>query len=172
MPETPEGPEANPQTPRGAGRWVKIALAVSLSLNLLIIGLVGGAILGRAGSPEAPAIRSLGLGPFAFALPRESRDDIRQRMTTDLPELRRNRAEIGASLLSVRRALLQEPFDRDAVSAALGRSRDAAFTIQSQAHEALLLALEEMTPAERAEVAERLGRTLRRMARADRGPRE
>jgi hypothetical protein len=45
---------------------LKIALAVSLALNLLVAGLVGGAVLGRGGPDEAPAIRALGLGPFAW----------------------------------------------------------------------------------------------------------
>jgi uncharacterized membrane protein len=158
-----------PQTPRRrTGRGIKIALALSLALNLLVAGLVGGAILARPAPGEAPAIRTLGLGPFALALPREARDEVRDRIEADMAELRRNRAEIGRSLMAVRRALVSDPFDRHAAERALGRSREAAIALQAQGHGALLDTLESMSAAERAVVAERMGRTLRRMARGDR----
>ena len=163
MSETPDTP------PRRSGRGIKIALAVSLALNLLVAGLVGGAILGRPAPGEAPAIRTLGLGPFALALPREARDEVRDRIEADMADLRRNRAEIGRSLMAVRRALLSDPFDREAASRALAGSRDAAIALQAQGHGALLDTLEGMSPGERAVVAERMGRTLRRLARWDRG---
>jgi uncharacterized membrane protein len=163
MSETPEAP------PRRSGRGIKIALAVSLALNLLVAGLVGGAILGRPAPGEAPAIRTLGLGPFALALPREARDEVRDRIEADMAEVRHNRAEIGRSLMAVRSALLSEPFDRDAADRALGQSREAAIALQAQGHGALLDTLESMSAAERTVVAERMMRTLRRIARGDRG---
>jgi hypothetical protein len=68
-----------------------------------------GAVLSRPDPGEAPAIRTLGLGPFALALPREARDDIRRSDRGRHGELRRNRAEIGRSLMAVRQALLADP---------------------------------------------------------------
>lgn len=166
MPETPRTP---PPRTRGAGRGIKIALAVSLALNLLVAGLVGGAVLRRGGPDEAPAIRALGLAPFAIALPREGRDDMRRRIEADAPRLRAERARIGDSLREVRRALLADPFDREAAAAALARSREAATALQGIGHSALLDTLEEMTVEDRAEVARRLGRAMRWMARRDGG---
>ena len=86
-----------------------------------------------------------------------------------MAEVRRNRAEIGRSLMAVRGALLSDPFDRDAADRALGRSREAAIALQAQGHGALLDTLESMSAAERAVVAERMNRALRRMARGDQG---
>jgi uncharacterized membrane protein len=163
----PDGPQPDAQKPRRTGRGVKIALAVSLAFNLLILGLVGGAVLGRPDPGGAPAIRTLGLGPFALALPGEARDDIRGRIEANMPELRRNRAEIGRSLMAVRRALLADPFDRAAAARALGRSREAAMALQAQGHGALLDTLDQMSAAERAIVADRLARTLRRLERRE-----
>ena len=58
-------------------KGVKIALALSLALNLLVLGLVGGALLsfGLPGDRDDPRLRTLGLGPFALALEREDRDE-------------------------------------------------------------------------------------------------
>jgi uncharacterized membrane protein len=151
------------QPPRGTGRGVKIALAVSLALNLAVAGLVGGAVLGRGGPDEAPAIRALGLGPFALALPRERRDEMRGRMEADMPRIRAERGEIGRSLREVQRALLAEPFDREAAAQALARSREASLTLQEAGHEALLDTLAAMSAEERAALAQGLGRTLRRV---------
>jgi uncharacterized membrane protein len=168
MSETPQTPPPGGTAKPRAGRGIKIALAVSLALNLLVVGLVAGAVLNRPGPGDAPAIRTLGLGPFALALPREARDDIRHRIEGDLEDVRRDRAEIGQSLLALRRALLAEPFDREAAARALGRSREAAAALQAQGHGALLDTLEDMTLDERVAVADRLGRTLRRLANRDR----
>jgi uncharacterized membrane protein len=140
---------------------------VSLALNLLVAGLVGGAVLSRPDPGEAPAIRTLGLGPFALALPREARDDIRRRIETDMGELRRNRRGGRAQSLAVRQALLAEPFDSEAAARALGRSREAAMALQAQGHGALIETLEGMSAAERAVVADRLERALRRLARRE-----
>jgi uncharacterized membrane protein len=164
MPETPRTP---PPRTRGAGRGIKIALAVSLALNLLVAGLVGGAVLRRGGPDEAPAIRALGLAPFAIALPREGRDDMRHRIEADAPRLRAERARIGDSLREVRRALLAEPFDREAAEAALSNSREAAMALQAYGHDALLDTLEGMSAEERSAMAERLGRAMRWIARRD-----
>lgn len=168
MSETPQPPD-KPQTPGGtgkprAGRALKIALALSMGVNLLILGVVGGAVLGRGGGPdEAPAIRMLGLGPFAFALSRDDRQEVRNRIEADLPALGRDRVALGHGLREVQNALLAEPFDRAAAEAALMRTRRAGHALQSRGHTALLDTLEVMSAADRVAVAERLGRALRRI---------
>ncbi|MCU4654027.1 periplasmic heavy metal sensor [Roseibacterium sp. SDUM158016] len=160
LPPTPPPAQSGPKS----GRWLKIALAVSLALNLAVAGLVGGAMLGRGGPDDAPAIRTLGLGPFALALSREGRDEVRGRIESDLPRLRTERMAVGRGLLEVQRALVADPFDRAAAEAALARSRAAAMALQGYGHAALLDTLEEMSLAERSRVAERLGRAMRRIA--------
>jgi uncharacterized membrane protein len=158
--------KASPSHPRpgGASRGLKIALAVSVALNLLVAGLVAGALLGReAGRRDAPALRLMGLEPFVRVLPPEARDDVRRRLEAEGPALLRDRAEIGRGLRQVQRALTAEPFDREAVAQALARSRGAAMALQGRAHAALLASLEEMSPDQRARVAEGLERAMRRM---------
>jgi hypothetical protein len=157
-----ETPDRDGRSPPRTGRGLRIALALSLSLNLLILGLVGGAALSRSGQDERPALRALGLGPFALALPRDARADMRDRIGEDAVRLRAERARIAASLRTVQRALLADPFDRDAAERALARSRAAALALQSGGHEALLRTLEDLPAEERARAAERLGRIIRR----------
>jgi hypothetical protein len=130
--------------------------------------LSAGAVLAAPIPDDAPAIRTLGLGPFALALPREARDDMRGRIESDHGRLRRDRAEVGRSLLAVQRALLAEPFDREAAARALGRSREAAWRLQAQGHGALLDTLEEMSLDERVACRRPAGRALRRLAGRDR----
>lgn len=154
---------------RRVGRGVKIALGLSLAVNLLVLGLVVGAILsvgpGRSGGDD-PRLRSLGLGPFAIALSREDRAAVIDRIDRDA--LRQNRRALGLGLVQLRAALVAEPFDRAAAEAALLRARGAAAALQGQGHRAVLDQVEMMSAADRAELADRLGRALRRMGGPDR----
>jgi hypothetical protein len=158
-----------PGTPKRSGRGVKIALALSLAVNLLILGLVGGAVLGvgpRAGGDDDPGLRTLGLGPFAIALSREDREAVTERI--DREALRAGRRALGDSFGQLRAALLADPFDRVAAEAALTRSRVAAGEVQGHGHRALLDQIETMSAADRADLSERLGRALRRLSGRDR----
>jgi hypothetical protein len=146
---------------------VKVALSLSLALNLLILGLAGGALLaiGPRGGDDDPRLRTLGLGPFALALDREDRNAVRGRI--DREALREDRRVLGTSLLQLRRALIAESFDRSAAETALARARGATEALQAEGHAALLDQIETMSVAERAELARRLERALRRMGGRD-----
>jgi Spy/CpxP family protein refolding chaperone len=164
-------PSGEHKAPRRGARGLKIALGLSLGLNLLIVGLVVGAVTsigsGRPMGDDDPRLRSLGLGPFAIALPRDERQAVTDRI--DRAALRADRREMGQAMADLRAALLAEPFDRAAAEAALNRSRDAASAAQGQGHRALLDHLETLDAAERAALVERLGRALRRMGGRDGG---
>lgn len=153
---------------RPKGRGLKIALALSLALNLAVVGLVGGAVLGaRGGAGEdgrggAPALRTLGLGPFAAALGRDDRAALRARIEADGAPLREERRAIGDALRTVQAALLAEPFDRAAAEAAFAQSRARVVGLQQVGHGALLDQIETMTVDERAALAENLTRMTRR----------
>ena len=164
-------PSGEHKAPRRGARGLKIALGLSLGLNLLILGLVVGAVTsigsGRPMGDDDPRLRSLGLGPFAIALPRDERQAVTDRI--DRAALSAERREMGQAMADLRAALLAEPFDRAAAEAALGRSRDAASAAQRQGHRALLDHLETLDAAERAALVDRLGRALRRLGGRDGG---
>jgi hypothetical protein len=150
------------QGARPPGRGLKIALALSLAVNLAIAGLVIGAMIG--GGPRGgddPRLRAMGLGPFGTALSRADRADLAARM--DRGALRDTRRALGEDLGTFRAALTAEPFDRDGAQAALARTRAATEALQGIGHDAILDQIAAMTLAERAALAQRLDRALRRM---------
>lgn len=148
---------------RQSGWGVKIALAISLALNLAIVGVVAGAVLGRdSGDGPGPALRSLGLGPFAVALDREDRAALRERIEGSGVSLRDDRRAIGHALRDVQAALTAEPFDRALAEAALAQSRGLVVALQETGHTALLDLIEGMSAAERTELAEQLNHVMRR----------
>ncbi|HID67437.1 MAG TPA: periplasmic heavy metal sensor [Roseibacterium sp.] len=150
------------------GRGTKIALAISLALNLAIVGLVAGAVLGRGGSGGhggSPALRSLGLGPFVMALSHGDRTELRDRIAGRSAPLREERRAIGRSLRVVQEALLADPFDRATAEAAFESSRGRVLSLQEAGHTALLDQIETMTMAERVELAEQLTRAMGRLGR-------
>lgn len=150
--------------PRRVAVWVKGVLAVSLAVNLLIVGLVAGFFLstGPGGDDRSRALTTLGLGPFAVALTREDREALLARI--DREAQRGARREIGGAMRDLGAILRSEPFDRDAASAVLRQTRGAAERLQAQGHDALLDQLQAMTPEARRALSERLQRTLRRMS--------
>lgn len=159
---------ADARPPRGTGRGVRIALAVSLAVNLLIVGLIAGAVLGvdrgAGGGAPGPGLRTLGLGPFALTLSRDDRAAIRDRFET--LDFRADRQAIGAALRDIQGALRADPFDRAGAEAAFARSRGAAAALQARGQGALLDHLETMSAPDRAALADRMNRALRRMGRA------
>ena len=154
--------------PKRGARALKIALALSLAVNLAIAGLVAGAMI--AGGPQGRGtdghLRSLGLGSFAMALSREDRAGFAARI--DRAALRAERRALGEALVALRQVLGTEPFDRAAAEAALRRTRGAAEALQGIGHNAILDQIDQMDAAQRAALALRLDRALRRMG--GRGP--
>lgn len=146
-------------------RWIKIALAVSLALNLAVIGLISGAVLGGNGGSRndgPPALRTLGLGPFAQALSRDDRDEVRERIEGAGIELREERRAIGRTLRDVEQALRADPFDRAAVEAAFASSRGLVVSLQEAGHTALLDQIDTMSASEREALADGLAYAMRR----------
>lgn len=154
------------ERPRRVGRGLKIALGISLALNLAVLGAIGGAVL--TGGPGAgmhdrlDMMRSLGLGPMGLVLDRADRDAITARATTDRAALRAERRALLEATLAFTDAVAAEPFDRAVAAAALQVQRGHVAGLQERGHVALLDQLETMPQAARARFADRLRRTLTR----------
>jgi uncharacterized membrane protein len=145
----PENAAARP------GRGLKIALALSLGLNLLIAGVVIGTLIGGAGRPPGE-VRDLGFGPFAEALSPEDRAALRQAFLAEAPDLRGMRRAMRSDMAGLLAALRADPFDPAALRAALD-AQDARAQGRLDLGKRLLAdRLIALTPAERAAFADRL----------------
>jgi hypothetical protein len=142
-------------------RLLRIVLILSLALNLLVAGLVLGALLG--GRDRMPPHRvDVSLGPLGRALTPPDRLAIAAEV--------RGRSEFRPLAPSERRramaetlaALRAQPFDPDALSAVLAAQRAAGTEALEIAQEVLVKRVSEMTAAERAALADRLETETRR----------
>jgi uncharacterized membrane protein len=148
------------QTPPRSGRGLRIALILSVALNLLFIGLVAGGAM-SAGQRQS-ASWSTGPDPRALwrALPDDSREELRARFREqagqeprpDRDERRARAAAQDAELLALLRA---ETFDAEAFAALLETRRDAMAARSATAQALLVERLDSLSAAERATVAER-----------------
>lgn len=159
MTETPPPSTSTTQT------WVKVALFVSLAINLLVVGLVVGSLM----SPESPrkrntddhrALRGIVSEPYVRALPDEARRDLARSVTQNRDDLRGVRSDMRARFESLLVALRSGEFDRAEISALLSGQRDAAFKRSEFGQELLLDQLEAMSASERAAYADALERNL------------
>lgn len=152
-------PTPGPTTSRG----VKIALALSVALNLAVAGLAAGAWL-RDG-PRGGMPRDMSFGPFSEALDDADRKAIRRSLLSRVGEFREQRQAAKAEFEALLVALRAEPFDPAAMQSALA-------AIEARNSERLELGrtlietrLTEMSPEARRAFADRLEKGLRRGGR-------
>ncbi|GAA6190540.1 periplasmic heavy metal sensor [Phaeobacter sp. NW0010-22] len=133
--------------------WLRILLGVSLSLNLLVVGLAVGAVM-RLGGPDGmrPPPSSLGSALFR-AMPREHRSEMHQKFRDRRSDKGKAKIKDAQAVAALLRAV---PFDAAALTEALKKQkqdRDAFFeTLQVSWLERINL----MSDAERSEYADRL----------------
>ncbi len=155
--------QADNRVTPSVGRGVRIALVVSLAINLLVAGVVIGGLVSGRGPGGFPGY-DLSLGPFAQALDPQDRAALRDefRKRADLrPIGRRDRAQALSDFLT---ALRSDPFDIGAVEAIFAGQRDRATAAMSAGQAVLLDRIGQMTPEARAAFADRLSRELGRHA--------
>ena len=145
-------------------KWLIGALAVSLVVNLLLAGFLVGRMSGDFGfrggfgaAPKMPQLRFL-------------EDDRRREVTRDLDTrnaLRPILRELRRSQGDIRAALVAEPFEQEALSAALTEFRRRLEESQALSHRKLVAVAARLTPGER----RRLARTIdRRRGKPDKKP--
>ncbi|MCF6231810.1 MAG: periplasmic heavy metal sensor [Rhodobacteraceae bacterium] len=134
-------------------KWVRILLALSLALNLLVIGLVGGAMM-RFGGPDGmrPPPRSIGAVLYR-ALPDEQRRALRSySRQARSGHVKQRRGQIKAISATIRAT----PFDADAVSVVLDSHRSELDLARQSLQLAWLAQVEQMSDEERQAYGERL----------------
>lgn len=146
-----------------SGRKLRIALAVSVALNLAVASVAAGAFLRqRADGPHKDIVRELGFGPYAEALGREDRRALRQAFLARAPamgQVNRQRRDDAAAVLQALRAT---PFVADALTALMAEQQQRMTQQLALGQVVLQDFLINMAPQDRAAFADRLEEQLKR----------
>ncbi len=139
-------------------KWIPIALAVSLALNLLVVGIVLGAVMRFKGNDRVDT--PPGFGPaLYYALPKPDRKALRGELS-DLRGKRSHGRKQDFSALS--QALRVVPFNPAAVETLLEQQSKATADLQTALHRQWLAQITAMSDEERAEYADRLEKVVKR----------
>lgn len=156
--------------PSQTSRFSRGILIGSLALNFLIIGGVIG-FVATADKHRQPLPSSFSVGPFTQALEGEQRQKVRGNLKENMEARRKeDRRESRKAFALFLKALRQDPFERAAVVEALNAMDAQSKARRMEGTNALLDAIESMTPEERAAYVERLERELRKRRQPERKP--
>ena len=136
--------QMQPTPPVTTGRGIRIALAVSVALNLGVLGVIGGALLKGGPGHHGPMVRDVGFGFISEALTSEQREDLRRRFIADHPRVLSEWSAMRNDAFAVLAALRTEPFDPEALKLALaaqGQRMSDRLTTGQKLIEEFLLAL-------------------------------
>lgn len=149
-------------TPKRRFPWMRIVLVVSLALNLLVVGLVAGSMLGKDRRDGPQGLRSIGLGPFAMALPEKDRREIRAALRRDAAPFAENRRAIRREIEALVEILEGETLDEADLRAAVDRQRDRVAERLALGSDVFVAQIVRMTAEERASYAAGLDHMLSR----------
>ncbi len=149
------------EAPQKNGKGLVIALALSMSLNLLIAGAVAGAMLagGPRGARDAGQPRAEGLGAFnvfAQAMTEGDRRAIGKELRQNRGVFRQARRDARAEVSKVVEALRREPFDAAALNAVFAAQQTRAADRVALGQRMLLERVTAMNEAQRRDYADRL----------------
>jgi uncharacterized membrane protein len=132
-------------------RKLRLALLCSVAINLLGVGLIGGAII--AGGPPRP-YTEYGLKSFARSMPPERGDILRQAIEQHRPKIRELREAARAARLEATDVLVAPNYDKPKLRESLVRIDDAETKLRTLVSDVFLDAAEKLTPEERRALAE------------------
>lgn len=155
------------EPPAKGGRGLRIALTLSLALNLLVAGLLAGAMLRDGPAMRSAMVRDLGFGPFSEALTREDRKALRRALIDRAPELRDERKRRLEELGEILVVLRAEPFDPAGFSTLMDGQRSRMAAQLALGHDLLVAHVTAMTAKERQAFAERLEHGLKHRGKPD-----
>jgi len=155
-----------PRPARAFGRWLWALLIFSVSVNLLVIGAVAGAVW-HGGPHFGPGGHMrhggpFGIGHFARKLPQERREVLRAIAEEAREEMRGIRRGAREQRKAVRELLKSEAFDPVRFDAAVSEAVEASAKGHRVAANALKRAVAAMTPDERRAFADMRRRGWRR----------
>lgn len=145
-------------TPPSSPRWIRLVLIASIALNLLVLGIVGGAILSPDGprAQRAEANERIASVPFLRALDSKERRDLIRSIRNQPAPMRATDGGPRQATEAILVLIRSDPFDATALSEALESQRRMGQERQLRGERALIQTLSEMSPEERGAYADRL----------------
>ena len=163
MTDAPQAPVSKP-----GFRWARLVLILSLALNLIVVGLIVGAFIGfgdKRGGGAPPRVMdrmSMGLGAQISALPEAARNRVAEAGGGFTRENRREKfARLRQSQNAIIEAMSAEPFDENALRAALDAHRETAFGSTIALHDRFVQEFSALSQEERKSVLKE-AETMRR----------
>lgn len=152
-------PAPGPSGLRSTPRWLSLALLASLMVNMAFLGLTTGRIWAHRHDSRWHDTRpDDGIRGLMRDLPEERREAIKSLRQKQRAEISPLREEVHRLRQEVREAMMREPMDKAALTAALARVNAARAKLAESAATGLVAIVEQLTPAERKVFAEREGR--------------
>lgn len=139
----------------GRRRWIDLALAASVVLNLFLGGvLIGRGFAGERPSPPFAGARlGAGLAARARALPLDQRLKLASAFQSRRADIRAARAELRMAGEEARGAMAAEPYDPIRAQTAFARVRAATEHLQAHMQAGLADALPQLSPSSRTALA-------------------
>lgn len=150
-------------TPK-AGRGMRWLLIASLALNLLVVGIVVGAMFGGPGRDHRAGQPRDAVAPYTRALAPRDRRALRRELRQSLFDRRPSSDALAAPYMQVVALLRAAPFDADALRTALTAQSAQAQARLTAGREVLLAHISAMTDAERRAYSDRLEAEIARLA--------
>lgn len=148
---------------KGYGRVIRIALVLSLALNVIVMGVVLGAVFG--GHPMRPGLRSdVGFGPLTAGLSRADRKALRARFEAAAPDFRAGRRASEQDFRAFAALLQADDWDRAAAEGLLAQQGARMAERLAVGRSILLDYVADMSPEDRRALGARIARALHRRA--------
>ncbi|KCV81525.1 hypothetical protein ATO10_11452 [Actibacterium atlanticum] len=164
--------EKQPEAGKTSFRWGRLVLVISLALNLMVLGIVGGAVLSRGGPSGPPRIDVLSFGPYTAALDQDGRRVLRREIFAEGKGVGNVRKLLRQDFEAVLAALRATPFDAEATGVLMNVPTDRIAGHADYVRQHVLELIMQMDDAERAAYADRLEEKLRKgPPRPDKPPR-
>ncbi|KEO52876.1 periplasmic heavy metal sensor [Thioclava pacifica] len=137
-------------------RGLRWALIGSVTLNLLVAGVIVGGFVAHDRHPPRPVVGDVSLGAFTEALSPEDRDALRRAAQKRGGDFRDMRRAARADMTALIGALQADPWNRAEVEKILARHKARTIERVDIGETLIFDRLEEMSPEERHAFAERL----------------
>ena len=150
------------ETEKKSWNWLKIALVLSVCLNILVLSAIGSALIGKkrmehAGMPRLGQIESM-----FRALPEEKRKEIRRTFREEMEEFRPRGEQMREARKAVVDALAADPYSAAQLESALQAQRDLRNSQAVRAEAIWVDIYSSLTDEERAEFKVKLEEHLKK----------